>query len=441
MIRIAIDGPGGAGKSTVAKKIAEKLGIIYVDTGALYRTIGLFMLNNGVSPTDAVEVAKRLGDFSLELKFIEGKQVILLDGVDVGDAIRTPEASMAASAVSAIKEVREYLLNTQRDIAKKNSVIMDGRDIGTVILPNAEVKVFLTASPEARAKRRYVELCQKGVNTTLEQVASEMAERDKNDSTRDIAPCVPAEDAVLLDNSNLDLDGTAEAIIAIVNEKKKRNKLKDPKSYTFMRALLGGIVRLIFRVKVIGAENIPDDGALICANHIAIRDVFLIAATYPRLIRFIAKKGIFKVPVIGQIVAAWGAIKVERNGGDLAAIRTAIELMEGDNTVAIFPQGHRFPGVNPLTTPRKNGAALIAYRSGCDVLPVCIKVKKNEYAPFRRVEIVYGKLIRNSELGFASGGSAEYEKANDYIFSKIGELGDFKDIPTYDPQNAKKGKK
>ena len=441
MIRIAIDGPGGAGKSTVAKKIAEKLGIIYVDTGALYRTIGLFMLNNGVSPTDAVEVAKRLGDFSLELKFIEGKQVILLDGVDVGDAIRTPEASMAASAVSAIKEVREYLLNTQRDIAKKNSVIMDGRDIGTVILPNAEVKVFLTASPEARAKRRYVELCQKGVNTTLEQVASEMAERDKNDSTRDIAPCVPAEDAVLLDNSNLDLDGTAEAIIAIVNEKKKRNKLKDPKSYTFMRALLGGIVRLIFRVKVIGAENIPDDGALICANHIAIRDVFLIAATYPRLIRFIAKKGIFKVPVIGQIVAAWGAIKVERNGGDLAAIRTAVELMEGDNTVAIFPQGHRFPGVNPLTTPRKNGAALIAYRSGCDVLPVCIKVKKNEYAPFRRVEIVYGKLIRNSELGFASGGSAEYEKANDYIFSKIGELGDFKDIPTYDPQNAKKGKK
>ena len=441
MIRIAIDGPGGAGKSTVAKKIAEKLGIIYVDTGALYRTIGLFMLNNGVCPTDAVEVAKRLGDFSLELKFIEGKQVILLDGVDVGDAIRTPEASMAASAVSAIKEVREYLLNTQRDIAKKNSVIMDGRDIGTVILPNAEVKVFLTASPEARAKRRYAELCQKGVNTTLEQVASEMAERDKNDSTRDIAPCVPAEDAVLLDNSDLDLDGTAEAIIAIVNEKKKRNKLKDPKSYTFMRALLGGIVRLIFRVKVIGAENIPDDGALICANHIAVRDVFLIAATYPRLIRFIAKKGIFKVPVIGKIVAAWGAIKVERNGGDLAAIRTAVELMEGDNTVAIFPQGHRFPGVNPLTTPRKNGAALIAYRSGCDVLPVCIKVKKNEYAPFRRVEIVYGKLIRNSELGFASGGSAEYEKANDYIFSKIGELGDFKDIPTYDPQNAKKGKK
>ena len=197
----------------------------------------------------------------------------------------------------------------------------------------------------------------------------------------------------------------------------------------------------MFGVKVVGAENIPNGGALICANHIGIRDVFLIAATYPRLIRFIAKKGIFKVPIIAQIVKAWGAIKVERNGGDLSAIRTAIELMEGDNTVAIFPQGHRFPGLNHLTTPRKNGAALIAYRSGCDVLPVCIKVRKNDYAPFRRVEIVYGNLIKNGELGFASGGSAEYEKANDYIFSKIGELGDFKDVPAYDEKNDKKGKK
>ena len=440
MIRIAIDGPGGAGKSTVAKKIAAELGIIYVDTGALYRTIGLFMLRNGVSPSDATAVAARLGNFSLELKFIDGKQVILLDGVDVGDAIRTPEASMAASAVSAIKEVREYLLNTQRDIAKKNSVIMDGRDIGTVILPDAEVKVFLTASPEARARRRYDELCKKGVETTLEQVALEMAERDKNDSTRDIAPCVPAEDAILLDNSNLDLNGTAEAVISIIKDKKKQAKLNDPKSFTFFRVLLSGIVRFLFRVKVVGAENIPDGGALICSNHIGIRDVFLLSATYPRLIRFIAKKGIFKVPIISSIVKAWGAIKVERNGSDLSAIRNAIALMEGDNTVAIFPQGHRFPDVNPLTTPRKNGAALIAYRSECDILPVCIKVKKNNYAPFRRVEIVYGKMIKNSELGSVSGGSAEYENANNYIFSKIGELGDFDGLPSYAPKNDKKGK-
>ena len=151
MIRIAIDGPGGAGKSTVAKAVAKELGIIYVDTGALYRTIGLYMVRAGISPKDREGVCARLGDFSLELKFAEGKQVILLDGEDVGDSIRTPEISMAASDVSAIPEVRTFLLETQRSIAMRNSVIMDGRDIGTVILPHAEVKIFLTASPEARA--------------------------------------------------------------------------------------------------------------------------------------------------------------------------------------------------------------------------------------------------------------------------------------------------
>ena len=154
MLRIAIDGPGGAGKSSLAKAVAAKLGIIYVDTGALYRTIGLYMVRQGISPKDEDAVVAALPNFTLELKFIDGKQTILLDGNDVGDSIRTPEISMAASAVSAIPAVREYLLNTQRDIAKKNSVIMDGRDIGTVILPSAEVKIFLTASPEARAKRR-----------------------------------------------------------------------------------------------------------------------------------------------------------------------------------------------------------------------------------------------------------------------------------------------
>ena len=222
MIRIAIDGPGGAGKSSIAKAVAKKLGIIYVDTGALYRTIALNMLKKGISPKDTESVIAELPNFSLELQFIDGKQVILLDGEDVGDTIRTPEVSMAASAVSAIKEVREYLLNTQRNIARDNSVIMDGRDIGTVILPYAEVKIFLTASPEARAKRRYDELIAKGQSVTYEQVFAEMEERDRNDSTRDIAPCVQAEDATLLDNSKLNFEESVNAVIKIVNKQKKK---------------------------------------------------------------------------------------------------------------------------------------------------------------------------------------------------------------------------
>jgi len=215
MIRIAIDGPGGAGKSSVAKLVAKKLGIIYVDTGALYRTIGLYMLNAGIDPANEALVTQSLNKFTLELKFIDGKQVILLNGCDVGDTIRTPAVSMAASRVSAIGAVREFLLNTQRNIAKENSVIMDGRDIGTVILPDAEVKIFLTASSEARAKRRYDELISKGQSISYEQVLAEMIERDTNDSTRAIAPCVPADDAIFLDNSSMTLEETADKIIEI----------------------------------------------------------------------------------------------------------------------------------------------------------------------------------------------------------------------------------
>lgn len=218
MIRIAIDGPGGAGKSSVAKALAKELGIIYVDTGALYRNIGLYALDLGVNTKDEEAVSSLLSDISLELKFENGKQIILLNGKDRGDEIRTPAASMAASNVSAFPKVREFLLRTQRDTAEKNSVIMDGRDIGTVILPNAEIKVFLTASPEARAKRRYLELTAKGTDVTYEQVFSEMVERDKNDSTRAIAPCVPAKDATIVDNSEMTQEETVKALLEVINK-------------------------------------------------------------------------------------------------------------------------------------------------------------------------------------------------------------------------------
>lgn len=221
MIRIAIDGPGGAGKSSLAKAVAKKLEIIYVDTGALYRTIGYYMLNHNIDTTDEVAVSKELDNFKLELTYVDGEQVILLDGENVNDAIRTPEMSMAASNVSAIKAVREFLLDTQRDIAKKHSVIMDGRDIGTVILPDAEVKIFLTATPEARAKRRHEELKEKGQNVSYEQVYAEMVERDNNDINRDIAPCIPANDSIMLDNSAMTEKETVEAVIRIINKAQK----------------------------------------------------------------------------------------------------------------------------------------------------------------------------------------------------------------------------
>ena len=423
MIRIAIDGPGGAGKSSVAKEVAKKLGIIYVDTGALYRTIALHMLKNNISPLDNESVIAELKNLSVELKFVDGKQIILLNGEDVGDSIRTPEISMAASTVSAIKEVREYLLGMQRNIARNNSVIMDGRDIGTVILPYAEVKIFLTASPEARAKRRYDELIAKGQTVTYEQVYNEMVERDKNDSTRAIAPCVPAEDATYLDNSKLDLAGTAKAIIKIVKKNKKSLYMK-------LYPWLAPLIRFFQRIEGVGLENIPENkNFVICSNHIAAKDVIMIGSVYPTEIRFVAKKELFSVPILGWLVKKLGAVKLDRGGSDVAAIKTTVNLAKAGYNVAIFPQGHRCPGVDPSTTPTKNGAAMIAYKSESDVLPVFIKVKNNKYAFLRKIQIIFGKPITYSEFNFVNGGSDEYKQATDKIFGEILKLGGYAALP------------
>ena len=220
-MKVALDGPSGAGKSTVAKALAKKLGIIYVDTGALYRTIGLYVKNKGLDKNDTESVISCLNEIKLGMDFVDGKQIITLNGKEIGDEIRTGEIAMYASAVSAIPEVRTFLLETQRKIARENSVVMDGRDIGTVILPDAEVKIFMVASSEARAKRRFLELQAKGENCTFESVLKDIIERDTNDSTRKTAPCVPASDAIHLDNSDLNVEQTVERVIEIIENAKK----------------------------------------------------------------------------------------------------------------------------------------------------------------------------------------------------------------------------
>jgi len=420
MIRVAIDGPGGAGKSTVAKEIAKRLGIIYVDTGALYRTIGLYMLNNGINPKDRTTVANNLSNFSLELKFVEGKQVILLDGEDVGDKIRTPEASMAASDVSAIKEVRQYLFETQRSIAKSNSVIMDGRDIGTVILPDAEVKIFLTASSKARAKRRYEELLKRGQDVTFEQVYSEMVERDKNDSTREIAPCVKAKDATLIDNSNLDFEGTVKAVLKIIKKyKPKRN------FYARTQRFYAPLLKFFQKMEVIGAENVPMSGSvMICPNHIAARDPIIIGYTCPRQLTFLAKKELFKIPVLGWLIKRLGAISIDRSNNDIAAIRASVNVLKNDGALAVFPQGHRYPGVDLQLEQAKNGVGMIAYRSKCTVIPVFINTKGFKYKLFGKVQIIYGKPITYDQFDFSEGGNGAYVAATKKIMGEIIALKD-----------------
>ena len=214
MISVAIDGPAGAGKSTLARRLAADFGYIYVDTGAMFRTIGLYALRAGKEPKDNEAVDALLPNITLEFAFIEGEQHIYLNGEDVSTAIRTEEVGMAASAVGANPAVRAFLLEMQRDMARTQNILMDGRDIGTVVLPNATVKIFLTASPEARATRRW-----KGIDTPYEDVLADVKQRDYQDTHRAAAPLKQADDAVLLDTSELNFEQSFEAMKKMITEK------------------------------------------------------------------------------------------------------------------------------------------------------------------------------------------------------------------------------
>ena len=219
---VAIDGPSGAGKSTLAKAIAEQLGILYVDTGAMYRSIGYYVFQKGIDPKESAKVIALLPEIRVEMAYdSDGLQRMYLNGADVTDAIRLPQISMYASAVSAIPQVRTFLLDMQRDLAKRQSIIMDGRDIGTVVLPDAQVKIFLTAAPEARALRRMKELEQRGTPAPYAEVLQQIEERDYADTHRETAPLSQAEDAVRLDTTELDFDRSREAMLALIKERVK----------------------------------------------------------------------------------------------------------------------------------------------------------------------------------------------------------------------------
>ncbi len=220
MFKVAIDGPGGAGKSTISKAAAKALGFVYIDTGAMYRTAALFCLQQGIAIRENPEAAAKAVDtISIDIAYQEDGQHIFLNGEDVTDKIRTPAVSMGASDISAIPAVRARLVAFQRKLAAEKNVIMDGRDIGTKVLPDAQVKIFLTADAAVRAKRRYQELLEKGATVSYEEVLSDIKKRDKNDETRAVSPLVPAEDSILLDTGDMDFDQSLAAVLALISEK------------------------------------------------------------------------------------------------------------------------------------------------------------------------------------------------------------------------------
>lgn len=221
MFNIAIDGPAGAGKSSIAREVASRLGFIYVDTGALYRAVAVFVLNNGLDTDDAEAIENKLPEAHIGIQFTKGEQRVILNGTDVSEEIRMPNVSAVASKTSAIPAVRKFLFELQQNLAKKTNCIMDGRDIGTVVLPNADLKIFLTASAEERAMRRYKQLKENGTDVTYEEILDDQKQRDYQDTHREISPLKAADDAVVLDTTGVPFDGVADKIEELAKERLK----------------------------------------------------------------------------------------------------------------------------------------------------------------------------------------------------------------------------
>lgn len=443
IINIAIDGPSGAGKSTIARAVAKKAGYIYIDTGALYRAIALYSLRAKTDVKQADAVAEMLRSIRVELAFRDGEQRVLLNGEDVSDLIRTPEVSMAASAVSAVPEVRAFLLSLQRDIAAKNSCIMDGRDIATVVLPNADVKIFLTASAEERARRRHAELIARGEQVTFESVLADQKQRDYNDEHRAAAPLKQAEDAVLVDTTGKDFDASVALVESVIRERlpkepaKRKEAAKEEKQprekvkYNFKKYTTHAFYiiampftwmtcKLLYRITYIGKQNVPKKGKLIvAANHISGWDPVFVGSAMVRVIHAMAKEELFHNWFVKAVITGLNAFPVSRGSGDRRAFEYALELLNRDKVLGIFPEGTRSKDYKPGKA--KSGIALIAAATGADIVPVAIYSAGKPVRAFRTHVIVeFGEVIKNEELGLTDGKKAsELRSATRLIMDRI----------------------
>lgn len=422
-LNCALDGPSGAGKSTIAKAVAKKMGFVYVDTGALYRSIGYFALQNGADTTSGEAVVPLLSGMQVELKYVDGAQRVYLNSEDVSDKIRTPEISMAASNVSAIPEVRAFLLDLQRDIAAKNDIIMDGRDIGTVILPDADLKIFMTASAEERARRRFTELKEKGQDVEYDDILRDINQRDYNDTHRETAPLRKADDAVELDTTSMSIDEVVESICGLIEGVRDPNFRVIPAwrrgFYAIVRFFAAIPFFIAFNVRYEGTENLPKSGSVIlAANHRTWFDPILIAVRVKYISSYLAKAELFKFPL--SIVLRWvHAFKTLRNGTDVSVLATAEDHIRRGYTLTIFPEGTR--SKDGTIGRAKSGVAYIASKCGVPVYPIGISYKGRLH--FRsKITVRFGAPLSPEELRLNSMSKTELRAAGMKIMDTIREL-------------------
>jgi cytidylate kinase len=363
---ITIDGPAGAGKTTVARLLAEHLGYDLIPTGAMYRALALSILRAGVPAEDPMALARHLAP--IEVRLHNGR--VLLDGEDVTREIRTQAVADATSTLSMRREVRDKVTPLQRRAAEPGGVVLEGRDTGTVVCPQADVKFFLTASLESRARRRHAELAAQGIVADLDVVRDEIKDRDRQDTTRALAPLVKASDALEIDTSDLTVEQVVERMRAAI-EARQAGPARS-RFYAAMRALAVGVMRAMFRLEARGTEHVPLHGpVLLVSNHSSLLDPPLVGGACPRQLTFLAKAELFAVPGFGRLIHALNARPVRREGADAAALRVALRVLEHGGALLVFPEGTRGPEGH-LREP-KPGAALLAVLSGASVVPVLVR--------------------------------------------------------------------
>lgn len=375
---IAMDGPVGAGKSSVADGVAQKLGILHLDTGAMYRAFSWYALQQGLTVEDEQALVALTEKMMPEVRYENGAQHTYINGQDVTGLIRTPEISMATSSISKFAGVRKAMVAQQQALAKKQSVLLDGRDIGTVVLKDATIKIYLTASAEVRAKRRFDELQSKGDPSTYEEVLSDVIRRDEQDMNREVDPLRPAEDAQILDSSELTQEQVVDEIVRRVHL--KLGKKPEPaeeigKFYGFARAVLECAFKFLFPVKYHHIERVQLDAPyILIANHSHLMDPMLVGVpVYRYHLRFLGKKELLNNPIVAKLFHLLRAIPVDRHNMDMTALRTCLKTLKDGHVLGIFPEGTRHK--EGVMQNMESGISMIALRSRARILPAYIASK------------------------------------------------------------------
>ncbi|MBR2786946.1 MAG: (d)CMP kinase [Clostridia bacterium] len=405
---VAIDGPAGSGKGTVTEILAKKLKLTSIDTGAMYRCVTLAILRKGIELDDVKKIEEILDTINIELKKENGKQIVKLNGEDVSKEIRDNPVNKMVSKVSAVKEIRSKMVDLQRKMAETQDVIMEGRDITTVVFPNADVKIYMDADLEERAKRRYAQNKSKNIECTYEEVLEDMRQRDENDRNKEVGALKIAEDAIVVDSTHLTQKQVVKKMEKIIKRAKKVKKL-EPKIYwerpenkrkqvvrAITKTVLRGLYRIFYRVQITGEENKDKAGEkggyIICPNHVNYIDAVAIVVFSKERIRFVAKHDLARIGILRWLEHLFDVIPIKRNTQDLEGMKRCLKVLKNDEVLAIFPEGTR----NGLEKngKAKNGAAFMAIRTGKQVVPVGIS---GTFKLFSKVYINYGEPIDMSK--------------------------------------------